>query len=229
MLCYMNGEIITYSNGICYSCPPVKVVVTNTSVTFDELKANIFKSFLIDRMQTQLKMNFWYPVFGANGISNYIQIPIKDDDDVRGMFIAVAQASPTITIEMCLETFLIDHLIMSIGCSQREQIVEESMSPMGYDRVSSPLDCHTYEGDVETSMNSEMVIESVMLMAENFVDIPVQNDDVDEDEPLENDSFLLGGEYKVLSPLYKELNWDVINAMSDETLTSCDGLWNESN
>ena len=40
-LCYMNGEIITCSNGICYSCPHVKVVVTNTSATFDELEANI--------------------------------------------------------------------------------------------------------------------------------------------------------------------------------------------
>ena len=124
-------------------------------------------------MQTQLKMNFQYPVFGANGISNYIQIPIKDDDDVRGMFIVVAQASPAVTIEMYLETFPIDHLIMSIGCSQREQIVEESMSQMGYDRVSSPLNCHTYEGDVETRMNSEIVIESVMLMFANFVDIPI--------------------------------------------------------
>ena len=78
-------------------------------------------------------------------------------------------------------------------------------------------------------MNSEMVIESVMLMIENFVDIPVQNDDVYEDEPPDNNSSLLGGEYEVPSPLYKELNWDVINAMSDETLTSRDGLWNESN
>ena len=174
-------------------------------------------------------MNFRYPVFGANGISNYIQIPIKDDDDVRGMFIVVAQASPAVTIEMYLETFPIDHHVMSIGCSQRKQIVEDSMSPMGYDRMSSPIACHTYEEDVETRMNSEMVIESVMLMAENFVDIPVQNDDVDEDEPLENESSLLGGEYEVSSPLYKELNRDVINAMSDETLSSRDGLWNESN
>ena len=55
-------------------------------------------------------------------------------------------------------------------------------------------------------MNSEMVIESVMLMAKNFVDIPVQNDDVDEVEPLENDPSLLGGKYEVQSPLYKELN-----------------------
>ena len=55
------------------------------------------------------------------------------------------------------------------------------MSPMGYDRVSSPLDCLTYEENVETIMNLEMVIESVMLMAKNFVDIPVQNNDVDEE------------------------------------------------
>ena len=101
------------------------------------------------------------------------------------------------------------------------------MSPMGYDRMSSPLDCHTYEEDVEIRMNSEMVIESVMVMAEIFVDIPIQNVDVDEDEPLENDSSLLSGGYEVPSPLNKELNWDVINAISDETLTSRDGLWNE--
>ena len=52
MLCYMNGEIITYSNDICYSCHLSKVVVTNTSATFDELRANICQSFSIDRMQT---------------------------------------------------------------------------------------------------------------------------------------------------------------------------------
>ena len=100
MLCYMNGEIITCLNGICYSCPPVKVVVINTSATFDGLEVNICQSFSIDRMQTQLKMNLRYPVFRANGINNDIQIPIKDDDDVRRMFIAIAQASLAVTIEM---------------------------------------------------------------------------------------------------------------------------------
>ena len=121
-------------------------------------------------MQTQLKMNFQYPVFRVNGISNYIQVPIKDDDDVKGMFIVVAQASPTITIEMYLEAFPIDHhALMSISCNQREQIIKKNMS-MGNDRVSSPVDCHTYKEDVETRMNSTMVIELVMLMAKNFVD-----------------------------------------------------------
>ena len=52
MLCYMNGEIITCSNDICYSCHLAKVVVTNTIATFDELEANICQSFSIDHMQT---------------------------------------------------------------------------------------------------------------------------------------------------------------------------------
>ena len=50
-------------------------------------------------------MNFLYSLFGANGITNYIQIPIKDDDGVRGMLIVVAQASLEVTIQMYLETF----------------------------------------------------------------------------------------------------------------------------
>ena len=40
----MNCEIITCPNGVCYSCPPTKVVVTNTDVTFDELEANVYQS-----------------------------------------------------------------------------------------------------------------------------------------------------------------------------------------
>ena len=82
-------------------------------------------------------------------------------------------------------------------------------------------------------MDLARVTQSVMLMAENFVHIPVENDDVDElvdeDDPPENNSFLNVGEYEVPSPLFKELNWDVINVMSSETLTSRSVLWNESN
>ena len=54
---------------------------------------------------------------GVNGIDNYIQVPIKNDDDVKGMLIVVAQASPAVTIEMYLETFPIDRHAMSIGCN----------------------------------------------------------------------------------------------------------------
>ena len=105
------------------------------------------------------------------------------------------------------------------------------MSPLGYNRVPSPINCHYYEEDVEPRVDSAMITQSMMLMAENFVDIPVENDDVDElvdeDDPPENNSFLNDGEYEVPSPLFKELNWDVINAMSADTLTSRSGLWNE--
>ena len=85
-------------------------------------------------------MSFRYPIFGSNGIINYIQVPIKDDNDVKGMFIVIAQKSPAISIEMYLETCPLDYHSVSIGCIQREQIVEENMSPLSYDRVPSPID-----------------------------------------------------------------------------------------
>ena len=53
MLYYMNGEIITCSNDIRYSCPPTKVVVTITSATFDELEANIWQSFSVSSILGQ--------------------------------------------------------------------------------------------------------------------------------------------------------------------------------
>ena len=64
-----------------------------------------------------------------------------------------------------------------------------------------PIDCHNYEEDFELRMNLIMVTQLVMLMTENFVDIHIQNDDVnklvDEDDHFENDSFLNGDEYEV--------------------------------
>ena len=96
----MNCEIVTCPNGVCYSCPPTKVVVTNIDATFDELEANVYQSLSIDRLQTQLKMSFRYPIFGTNGISNYIQVPIKNDNNVRGMFIFVAQVSNIVQCQL---------------------------------------------------------------------------------------------------------------------------------
>ena len=58
LLCYMNGEIITCPNDVCYSCLPTKVVVTNTDAIFDEFETNVCLSLSIDRLQTQLKMSF---------------------------------------------------------------------------------------------------------------------------------------------------------------------------
>ena len=102
----MNGEIITCPNCVCYSCPPTKVVVTNIDATFDELEANVCQSLSNDRWQTRLKMSFRYSIFGTNDIINYIQVLIKDDTDVTGMFIVVVQASPTVSIEMYLRHVL---------------------------------------------------------------------------------------------------------------------------
>ena len=45
----------------------------------------------------------------------------------------------------------------------------------------------------------------------------------------ENDASLLGGgEHDVPSPIFRELNWDVINSMADKDLIAHTDLWNES-
>ncbi|RVW25044.1 hypothetical protein CK203_114054 [Vitis vinifera] len=58
-----------------------------------------------------LSMIFRYPILMSigNGNINYIQLPIKDDDDVRLMFHVVAQIPPSNTIEMYLQTCPRDH------------------------------------------------------------------------------------------------------------------------
>ena len=50
LLCYMNCEIISFPNGVCYICPLTKVVVTNTDSIFDELEAIVCQSLSIDRL-----------------------------------------------------------------------------------------------------------------------------------------------------------------------------------
>ncbi|KAL6320286.1 hypothetical protein AAG906_005369 [Vitis piasezkii] len=85
------------------------------------------------------------------------------------------------------------------------------------------------------------------MTVENYVDILPRNDDdnvelfdeddgnediidMEDNENIENDASLLGGgEHDVPSPIFRELNWDVINSMVDKDLTARAGLWNESN
>ena len=103
-MCYKDGEIIDGPNGACYNCPPQKGVLVNNLIKYDELEDKLCHVMLIDHTHTMLSMIFRYPILMpiGNGNINYIQLPIKDDDDVRLMFHAVAQIPPLNTIEMYL-------------------------------------------------------------------------------------------------------------------------------
>ena len=53
--------------------------------------------------------------------------------------------------------------------------------------------------------------------------------DMEDNENIENDASLLsGGEHDVPSPIFRKLNWDVINLMVDKDLIAHTRLWNES-
>ena len=90
---YKDGEIIDGSDGVCYNCFPKKCVLVNNLIKYDELEDELCHVMSIDRGHTMLSMLLQYLILMSigNGNINYIQLPIKDDDDdVRLMFHVVA-------------------------------------------------------------------------------------------------------------------------------------------
>ncbi|KAL6318189.1 hypothetical protein AAG906_035694 [Vitis piasezkii] len=91
--------------------------------------------------------------------------------------------------------------------------------------------------------NLALVTQLIMIATNNYIDISFtnENDDVEfydedeikannyDDEPLTNKTSLDDSEHIMPSPMFKQLNWDAINNMIVEPLTSRIGLWNESN
>ena len=246
IVCYKDGEIIDGPNGVCYSCPPKKGVLVNNLIKYDELEDKLCHVMSIDRTHTMLSMIFRYPILMSigNGNINYIQLPIKDDDDVRLMFHVVAQIPPSNTIEMYLQTRPRDHSSELSPSFDQEimghdvEIPAKGNSAVQIDEMNENL-AH----NDEMGGNLAVVTQSVMGATNNYVDIPFtnENDDVEfydedeinemhyDDEPPTNKVSSDDGEHIMPSPMFKELNWDAINSMTAEPLTPRTGLWNESN
>ena len=80
-------------------------------VTYDDLEDKLCYVMSINCAHTKLSMVFQYPILlliGNRNI-NYIQLPIKDGDDVKLMFHAVTQILLSNTIEIYLQTCPRDH------------------------------------------------------------------------------------------------------------------------
>ena len=106
----------------------------------------------------------------------------------------------------------------------------------------------SYDNDMELKVRVDLarVTNSIVMIIENHVDILPRNDDdnvelfdeddgnediidMEDNENIENDASLLsGGEHDVLFPIFRKLNWDIINLMIDKDLITHTRLWNES-
>ena len=111
IVCYKNCEIIDDPNSVGYSCPPKRGVLVNNIITYDELEDKMYHVMSINRAHTKLSMVFQYLILMLIGNGNiyYIQLPIKDGEDVKFMFHVVAQIPPSNTIEIYLQTCPMDH------------------------------------------------------------------------------------------------------------------------
>ena len=252
VLCYINGEMIDCEFRVCYNCPPKKILSINNMITFDELKSKLGYALNIDRIHNKLNMIFRYPIPfpKGNGRVNYVPLPIRDDGDVSIMFNVAAQFPPSNTIEMYYQTSSRDHDYMPSGFTTLVHI--EVIGPSQQrveENTFSPLSFRSYDNEMEPVMGVELagMTEPIMMTTTNFVDILPNNDDdnvelfdeddVDEDilnmennennEIGENELSLFDSEHDFPPPLFDQLNWDVINSMTDHDLTTCTGLWNE--
>ena len=114
--------------------------------------------------------------------------------------------------------------------------------------TSSPTHMQSYDNSMEPIVRVDLarVTDSIVMTIENHVNILPGNyddnveffneDDGNEDimdmednENTKKDASLLGGgEHDVFSPIFRKLNWDVINSLVNKDLTTRNGLWNES-
>ena len=210
-------------------------------ITYDELEDKLCHVMEINCAHTKLSMVFRYLILMPIGNRNisYIQLPIKDSDDVKLMFQVVAQIPPSNTIEIYLQTCLMDHSCgPSIPCNEENATNDmEILATSDAMRGNIEIDTDKDEGTLAT------MTQSVIIAYENYIDIPLTNEDdgvevydgeeiiyVDEPNngPQINKTYLDGNQHFMLSPMFKQLIWDVINNMPSEPNTTRIGLWNGS-
>ena len=244
IVCYKNGEIIDGPYGVGYSCPPKRGILVNNMITYDELKDKLCHVMSIDRCHTKLSMFFRYPILMpiGNGNINYVQLPIKDCDDIKLMFHDVAQIPPSNTIEMYLQTCPMDHSCKPSMPFNEKNATNDMEILATSDAMRGNFEMDTDEGERTLAI----VTQSFIIAYENYVNILLTNEDdgvelydeeeineqiyVDEpdDELLINKTSLDSNQHFMPSPMFKQLNWDVINNMPSEPITAQIGLWNGS-
>ena len=174
-----------------YSCPPEKGVLVNNMITYDELEDKLRHIMSINHAHTKLSMVFQYPILmpTGNGNINYVQLPIKDGDDVKLMFHAITQIPPSNTIEMYLQTCPMDH---SCGPSipfDEDNATNDMEILATSDSMRGNIGMDIDEGERTLAI----VTQSIIIVSENHVDIPLTN---------ENDGVKLYDEEEINEQIY---------------------------
>ena len=174
-VCYKNGEIVDGLYGVGYSSPLERGILVNNTITYDELEDKLCHVMSIDRAHTKLSMVFRYPILMpiGNGNINYVQLPIKDGDDVKLMFYDVAQIPLSNTIEMYLQTCPMDHSCRQSIPFNEENATNDMEILATSDAMRGNFEMDTNEGEG----NLAIVTQSVIIAFENYVNIPLTNED----------------------------------------------------
>ena len=94
VMCYINGNMVSAPNGVCYNCSPSKAMFVKSNTSFNELVAHFCELLCGGSSKVELKLVYHYLINLGDCNFNFVALLINDDDDVS-LMCNVATKFPT--------------------------------------------------------------------------------------------------------------------------------------
>ncbi|KAJ7960595.1 Transposon protein, putative, Mutator sub-class [Quillaja saponaria] len=215
IMCYINGELRTGSNGLEYDSGPVKCIRVPKRIKYAEFHARLCKSLKVDRRREYLTIICRCPST-INNSTHYSPVAVADDEDLYSMLQHASAQGPGFILEIYLHRHALHDESLSRVQSHNtldpipENIFMESpTSRRQYDQLSSHV-----AGEASASLRPYSPITDSEAPGEDIgdgEDIPDLNVDphfnieVDDDDIIEAPEEDLFAEY-VPNPFYTDVN-----------------------
>ncbi|KAJ7952928.1 Transposon protein, putative, Mutator sub-class [Quillaja saponaria] len=215
IMCYINGELRTGSNGLEYDSGPVKCIRVPKRIKYAEFHARLCKSLKVDRRREYLTIICRCPST-INNSTHYSPVAVADDEDLYIMLQHASAQGPGFILEIYLHRHALHDESLSRVQSHNtldpipENIFMESpTSRRQYDQLSSHV-----AGEASASLRPYSPITDSEAPGEDIgdgEDIPDLNVDphfnieVDDDDIIEAPEEDLFAEY-VPNPFYTDVN-----------------------
>ncbi|KAJ7974396.1 Transposon protein, putative, Mutator sub-class [Quillaja saponaria] len=215
IMCYINGEMRTGSNGLKYDSGPVKCIRVPKRIKYAEFHARLCKSLKVDRRREYRTIICRCPST-INNSTHYSPVAVADDEDLYSMLQHASAQGPGFILEIYLHRHALHDESLSrvqshdtLDPNPENIFMEETTSRRQYDQLSSHV-----AGEASASLRphspinySEAPREDIG-DGEDILDLNVDphfNIEVDDDDIIEAPEEDLFAEY-VPNPFYTDVN-----------------------
>ncbi|KAJ7961962.1 MuDR family transposase [Quillaja saponaria] len=143
IMCYINGEMRTGSNGLEYDSGPVKCIRVPKRIKYAEFHARLCKSLKVDRRREYLIIICRCPST-INNSTHYSPVAVADDKDLYSMLQHANAQGPGFILEIYLHRHTLHDESLSriqshdtLDPNPENIFMEETTSRRQYDQLSS--------------------------------------------------------------------------------------------